>query len=557
MISRLSIKNYVLIDNLNIDFEQGLNILSGETGAGKSVVISALSFVLGARSDKNIIMPGCEFCRVDIEFLEVGLTAQNIMQNLGFELDTSLVISRKLFLDGKNEIRINGQLANLSMLKQITQNLLEIYGQHAYQVLLDESKHIDFVDSMIKDELQLPLQTLKILLEKQKEAKAKLENICSDDMMLEREKQMLKYQIEEITSAQLKENEDVLIQEQLNKMKHTQKIVENLQFVINILEAGEGARVLDNLFDAQRKLGTILGIDKAIDGIEERIKSVNIELDDISSTLNELVRGYDFSDSDFNQIDARMDLINSLKRKFGPNLCDVVSYLDKAKLRLDELENSDELIAQLKQELISLETQINDVCNKLTTMRKQASLKLEKSLLFELEELGMKDSQFVISIEPCSTTLKGSDFVTFKFCANKGQKLMPLAKVISGGEMSRFMLAFDIIFGLNKFGTLVFDEIDTGISGEVSHLVAQKMYELSKTNQIIAITHLPAICAMADVNFKVEKSTINEKTLTTVKKLDYQQNIKEIARLTGVVVLSQIALKNAEELKMQCSKQKL
>ena len=558
MISKLRIKNYVLIDEVEIDFEKGLNVISGETGAGKSIILSAISFALGNKTDKSVIMPNKNFCSVEIVFSDISHNVLQCLNEFGIVIEEgTLILSRKLTADGRNDIRANGELINLSTLKRITENLIEIYGQHACQVLLDERKHVDLVDAFIELELEPIFKNLKELINSKQEVEEQLNRLNLDESYCERQKQMLKFEIVEIEEANLKDNEDVELDEILNKMKHTQKIVDSIESVLYCLKGNENCNVLNLLYDSEKKLNLISNIDESVLTIEKRIESTRIELDDVESSLKDILASYDFSEEDFRIADERHDLINALKRKYGATIKEIKNYSQTAQQELDMLEHSAETIEVLKHKKIELETDISKLCGLITQKRTMAARTLEKQLITELRSLGLNDSKFEIEITNTDITFKGQDKVSFLFCANKGQKLMQLSKVISGGEMSRFMLAFDIVFGLDKFGTLIFDEIDTGISGEVSYLVAQKMYTLSRKSQTVVITHLPVICAMADVNFKVVKQCVNEKTITEVQKLDSKQNIEEIARLAGGVVLSQLSIKNAEELKFLCTNQKI
>ena len=557
MISKLCIKNYILIEDLTVELDKGLNIISGETGAGKSIIISAISFLLGAKTDKNVIMPDKDYTRVEIEFLNLDNNTLQVLNDLGIEGQDNLILSRKLTIDGKNDIRANGQIINLTMLKQITTRLLEIYGQHAYQVLLDDNKHIDFIDAILMDKISEPLSQLKALLQQTNDITKQLSNLNGDDASREREKQMLEYEISEITEANLNMEEEAELNNKLCKMKNTQKVLENLNAVTTILDGSDSASVLTMLYNAQHCTNIISNVDANIEAVNSRINSTRLELEDIKSTCEDIIQTYDFSEEDFNAIDARLDQIKALKRKYGQSVEEILQYCTNAEERLNQLTNSEELIEELKHKLEETNKNINDTCLYITNLRKEVSVSLTNQLLEELATLGLKDAQFNIQIDQSNITNKGADKVSFWFSANPGQKLMPLNKVMSGGEMSRFMLAFDIIFGLNQFGTLIFDEIDTGISGEVSYKVAYKMYELSKHNQIIAITHLPAICAMADANFKVQKTVTNGKTITTLQKLDSINNIDEIARLTGAITKSAIALQNAQELKALCNQKKV
>ncbi|MBQ7602621.1 MAG: DNA repair protein RecN [Clostridia bacterium] len=555
MISKLCISNYILIEDLTIEFEKGLNVITGETGAGKSIILSAIAFVLGQRTDKNVIRNGCKFARVEIQFEKIGAKICDLLLDMGIDIEEGLIISRKLALDGKNDIRINGQIVNVSMLKQITAYLLEIYGQHAYQILLDESKHIDFVDAIIAKDLAPYLSHLHEYIAQKREIENRLKEFEVDDAAREREKQMYAYQIEEITGANLQIDEEEQLRNKMQMMKNTQHVILGLGTVNEIINGTNNDNILNMLYQTKHAISSLVDIDKNISQIYQRLESVNIELDDIAQTTQEIVSKYDFSQEDFEQVDERLDLINKLKRKYGFSITEILDFCENAKQKMKILEDSDGYIAKQKQKLQSINEEINKICAKITKLRTQSSQNLKEMLLSQLDSLGIKNAQFEIKIEPCPLSLRGMDKVVFWFSANLGHNIMPLSKVISGGEMSRFMLAFDIVFN-NQTGTIIFDEIDAGISGEVSHDVAIKLYQLSRQTQVLVITHLPAICAMADANFRVQKSIVENSTITTVDKLTAETNLQEIARLSGLVGQSQIAIKSAQELKAICNQYK-
>lgn len=555
MISKLYIANYILIEDLTIEFESGLNVITGETGAGKSIILSAIGFALGQRTDKNIIRNGCKFTRVEIQFEKIDTKTSNLLFDMGIDTEEELIISRKLTQEGKNDIRINGQIVNINMLRQITSCLIEIYGQHAYQVLLDESKHIDFVDAIIAQDLAPYLSRLHEYIAQKQEIENELKEFEFDDAAREREKQVYEYQIEEISRANLKNDEEEQLRNKMQMMKNTQNVIMGISTINEIINGTNSENVLNMLYQAKHSISSLVDIDKNIDEIYKRLESVSIELDDIAQTTKEIMSKYDFSQEDFEQVDERLDLINKLKRKYGFSIAEILDFCENAKQKMQKLEDSDGYIAKQKQKLDSINAEINLICAQITQLRTQSSQNLKEKLLSQLDSLGIKNAQFEIKIEPCSLSLKGMDKVIFWFSANLGHNIMPLSKVISGGEMSRFMLAFDIVFN-NKTGTIIFDEIDAGISGEVSHDVAIKMFKLSRQTQVLVITHLPAICAMADENFKVQKNIVDNSTITTVDKLTVDTNLQEIARLSGLVGQSQIAIKSAQELKAICNQYK-
>ena len=552
MLQRLIVKNYALIKELEIDFCNSLNVLTGETGSGKSMIISAINFVLGSRADKTNITTGETETKVEAVF-DTSKNNKIIeeLKNIDIEVGDNLIISRKLNIEGKNDIRVNGQIVNVAMLRNITCNLIDIYGQHEHQSLLDNKKHLDFVDGF----LGKPIQDLKVILGQElnnlSQIESQIKQLGGDELQRQREKDMLKFQVEELENADLHIGEEEELAEKKNKYLNTQKVITSIDMALSgLANNDETNTAITSIFNAKHSLMSIEKIDSKLPDLVSRLENTKIELSDIVETLEEVKTDYDFSEEEFNAVDARLDLIKNFKRKYGNTITEMLAFLDNSRSRLFSLENSDETLLKLEDAKLKISGRVKDICNNMSSLRKSASQSMSSKIVEELKTLGMKGTRFEVRFNDISPTINGSDNVEFYFSANIGEDLRPISKVISGGEMSRFMLAFKVIMGqIETVDTMIFDEIDTGISGEVSQAVAEKLAHIAKSNQVITITHLPTIASMARNHYLISKKVVNNKTISTVVLLDDTGQLDEIARLAGGKKDSQIALAHATELR--------
>ncbi len=554
MLQKLTIKNIALIDSVEIPFSKGLNVLSGETGAGKSVIIDSLNFVLGAKADKTLIRTGQTECSVVAEFdVCDNQTINAVYQELDFENEDILIISRKFTIDGKSSIKINGNTATVSMLRKFTSALVDVHGQSEHFNLLKVSNQLALLDKFGTDNLLELKKALKNEYSNYKAILEQLDNFGGDESQRLIRLDVLNYQINEITSANLQEDEEenlLLIKEKLNNQE---KIMTALQCVNQGI--GSEGGVEDVLGNILRTLSTISEFDSQYSELYNNLENVFSEINDIQSTSSSLIDDFEVSEYNPYQIEDRLEVIKNLKSKYGGSFEQINIFLDNAIEEKDKLENFSEKIAMLENQKEKSKKLLFDLYNKISDIRKQVASNFENNVVQELHSLGMPKAKFVISFENIPTfeqckfdSSNGFDSVEFMFSANLGEPLKPLSMVISGGEMSRFMLSIKAQTSKHdEISTFIFDEIDAGISGNVAKIVAEKFAKIAVNTQIIAITHLPQISAMADNNLLIEKHETDIKTTTSVKVLDKNDKVQEIVRLVGGNSDSEIAVSHANE----------
>jgi len=555
LISYINIKNIALIQELSLELQSGLNILSGETGAGKSIIIDSINFVLGDRADRSLIRYGESTARVEVVFTDIanfdGVKA--LLQDAGIECDDGTVIVNRYMTQDKSECRINGRIVNLFTLRNLVALLVDIHSQNEHQSLLKIPNHITLLDAY-NSKIGNILEEYRTILADYKQVLSKIDNFLSTEERVRR-LDLLQYQIEEIERVAWKENEEETLNNERSRYYNAQKIATALNAALENLEGSVGFGGIASIRRAYSELNSILKYDESVAPLIERLDASLIELDDISASLNEKIFGNDLESIDIESVEKRINDINSLKRKYGKTVEEVNAYYSKIKEENDVLLYAEENVAKLNTKKTELETKLIALVEKLHNERCFSAVKFEKEIQNNLIELGMKNSVFQVKIEQnedilASLNLSGADYVEFMLSPNLGEPLKPLAKIASGGEMSRFMLALkNVIAELDNIDTLIFDEIDTGISGVIAKVVACKLFDIAKTRQVIAITHLPQLASMADINFLIEKEVISDKTLTFVKKLDSEDTFKEIMRLSGFTADSKVGLDGAKEMK--------
>lgn len=559
MLKNLEIHNVALIDNVNLEFSPNLNVLSGETGAGKSIIVDALNFVIGAKQNKGLIKQGKPFMKVQALFSSpFSKDIHTLLTDYDIEDQDEILIMRKLTSEGKNDIKLNGTTITLNMLKNLTSLLIDIHGQHEHQHLLKDKFHLQIVDIFIKDksiftEYEEKLNNLKNIQLQIKKLNGSTEN---QERMLD----LLDYQIKEIEQAKLVVGEDDELLQKKVAMLNYEKIYESLTTAINEID-GQNSTI-NSIKKAQLNLNNITKFDETLLEITNRIESTKFELIDISETLKVKKEECSFNQSEFNEIDERLDKIKLIKKKYGATIEDVLKYLEKSKQEYETILNSkSNLVKCFEQKKVILK-EIFTIANKISNIRRQLSKNFEYSVKTELSSLGMKDADFKVYFSDFVTedtienklTPTGCDEVKFLFSANAGQSLKPLSEIISGGEASRFMLALkNILAEVDEISSMVFDEIDTGISGDMGYQVACKLANISKTHQVMSVSHLPQICAMADKNIKIEKYTKDNETFVNARNLNSNETLLEIARLSGGTQDSSVSLEHAKELKNRCN----
>lgn len=559
MLCQLSIENIALIDKLSLELKDGLNILSGETGAGKSIIIDSLNFVLGERADKSLIRYGTDKASVEAVFEEyITPAVRSYLDDLGIETEDVLVIRRKMSIDGKNECRINGRISTLSTLKGLTELLVDIHGQHEHQSLLKSANHISLLDKLgekniekLKTEVESDFRDYSSL----KKEFARFGN--SDER--ERKLDILTFQIDEIEKADVKDGEEDELLTARKRIRNMEKIISALEGAKNLLDGYDSQSVSASIKNSVSLLNTISSFDDDIQPIADRLDSCKVEITDISETLADMLERLDFDSRSADNIEERLEVVRSILRKYGGSFESLQKFYDEAKKEANILTNAAERVEELEIEIGKAAKKLLGSAKNLSLERRKVADKFEKDIMKELCDLGMSGSTFKVEMttkeDVDDISANGMDSVEFMISPNVGEPLKPLAKIISGGEMSRFMLAFkNILAGIDDIGTMVFDEIDTGISGNISQVVSEKMCNISRARQVIAVTHMPSLAAMADNHYLISKSTENGKTLTHVDLLD--DDTDEVARLIGGNDYSIYAVPHAKEMKANAQRYK-
>ena len=555
MIVELNIENFAIVERLNINFTKGLNVLTGETGAGKSIIVEAISLILGGRANKDLIRTGYDKAILEgLFFLEKPKKIERILNQYGIEQDRGnyILITRELHATGRSVSRINGRTVTVNMLNNITKHLVDIHGQHEHQSLLNVESHIDIIDSFGDDSFNELKEKIKSDYIRILNLKKKLKSLSLEEMERDREIDILKYQIEEIDSSNLSVEEDENILIEYNKLNNAQNIESNLGKSVNILQSKEydSFSTIDSLNEVINLIEEIKDNDIQLEKSYNELINISFELQDITRNLNNYMENIVIDKEQLDFLEDRINTINKLKKKYGNSVQEIFIYRDKIYSKLQLLLNIEEEIQDINKKIKKVEEALKINCELLSEKRKLIGSNLEKEIFRELQELNMKDVVFKINFEEYDYfTISGLDKVEFLISTNPGEKLKPLSKIVSGGEMSRIMLAFkSILAEYDYIPSLIFDEIDTGISGRTAQIVGEKINNISKKHQVICISHLPQIAALADTHFSISKKIIEDKTIVKVKKLNYEERINELARLLGGVDLTNTTKLHAKEM---------
>ncbi len=541
MLQRLYIKNIALISEADIEFDGGLNVLSGETGSGKSVILDSINFVLGSKADKTMIRYGEQEAFVRAEFcVEEESAAAKRLAELDIETDGNIIISRKLSADGKNSIKINGGSVTAAMLKSVTQHLVDVHGQSEHFFLLNEENQLSVIDGISGEKAVQVKEKLRALIAKKREIKENIKKLGGDGAERERKADLLKFEIDEIERADVKENEFEELKSRQNIILNTEKILSGINAVRAIITDDGGCA--DGISSAQHIFNGISSYSESYERISERLESLGAEATDIAETLSDLADELTFDEREAQEIDERLTLLKGLRKKYGADEREILAFLKSAKEEYDLLSDSANLVEKYNAQLVLCNKDVYCECKNLTQLRLAAAKSFCESVTKELKTLNIPNAAFTVNFAEYDeesadlNSANGSDKVCFMFSANKGEPEKPLSKVISGGEMSRFMLAVKTVLkDVNGISTYIFDEIDAGISGFTAKTVAEKFVTISKHTQILAVSHLPQVCAASSSQYLIYKTEQNGKTLTQVKRLDAESKIDEIVRLTGSV----------------------
>ncbi len=559
MLSRLKISNIALIDSADIEFDGRLNVLSGETGSGKSVILDSINFVLGSKADKSMIRYGENEASVRAEFnVDENSPAAEAVRELDIDCDGQIIISRRYNTEGRGNIKINGNTVTASMLKTVTLRLVDVHGQSEHFFLLSEANQLKMIDSLCGDEGERIKEKIAAELQRKKQLAGEISALGGDEQERARQLDLLEYQINEISSADIRVGEYEELKTKQNLINNTEKILTALSGAVGALSDDGGC--IDLLAAAQRKIGSVADLNEQYEKIFARLENLYSEAQDISQSVEDFADELFFDDREAQYVEERLELLRSLMKKYGADEESVLTYLDDCRARYDNLLNSAEKLEKLNGELSSVDDGIYALCVQLSGVRKKCAENLSKNVVEQLKSLNIPDAKFVVSFNQYdrqtanTNSSDGSDQICFMFSANKGEPLKPLSKVISGGEMSRFMLAIKTqLRGINAISTYIFDEIDAGISGMTARTVAQKFVDISRSTQIIAVSHLPQVCAASHAQFLIYKTEENSKTITRVKRLSDDEKVDEIIRLTGSV-RSDAAREHARQLIAQFKK---
>ena len=545
MLLELHVKNLALIEKADVEFGEGLNILTGETGAGKSIIIGSVTMALGGKAPKGSIRPGADYAYIELVFSVTGEEKRKALRELDVEPteDGLVIISRKL-TSARSISRINDETVTMARLSQITGLLLDIHGQHEHQSLLYKSKHLEILDAYVKAATQPVKQTIADRYRIYRSLEEKLRGFDLDAESRIREADFLRFEIEEIEASALKEGEEEELTSVYRRYSHSRRIAECLGAAYEAVEGEWLARALKEVEQASE-------YDESLGGVRDQLYDADSILRDAGREMSSYLDSMEMDEETFRKTEERLDLIHNLQAKYGPTVEAIFQKLEQKKKRLGELEDYDAHKKRMEQELEECRNGLEKLCTQLTGIRKKASRTLVKKIRQGLVDLNFLDVEFDMEFEKLDHfTPSGWDGAQFLISTNPGQPMRPLKDVASGGELSRIMLAIKTVLAdSDDIPTLIFDEIDTGISGRTAQKVSEKLMLIARSHQVICITHLPQIAAMADSHFEIAKSASQGRTITTIRLLDRQASVEELARLLGGAEITDTVRKNAAEMK--------
>ena len=546
MLNLLHIENIAVIESADISFDSGFNVLTGETGAGKSIVIDAISAILGERAYRDMIRTGASKASVRAVFTQVPQLAW--FQDNGVEYDGETVIQRDIFLDGKNICRVNGSLVSVAILRKLGIQLINIHGQHDSASLFDEANHLIFLDDFSSN------QALRLSYGEKYEAVANLRREIQRMTMDEGEKlrrmETLKYQIAEIEKAELEAGEDEVLEERRKLLQNAEKLSKGMDEAVEALYGGEESEgAAELLSQAEHALARLARFSDNFSSIHDRVADLMYQVRDAAEEVKDARDDLSYSADELEQIEARLDVIHRLRRKYGTTCADILSYLDQARKELDDIEFADDHLERLKGKLKKAEDEAWEAAKKLRQNRKENAEIMSERILSELTQLDMPRVQFQCVFGEQELAPNGADTVAFYMSANAGEALKPMSKVASGGELARIMLSMkNVLAEKDQIGTLIFDEVDTGVSGRAAQKVAEKLRKLAKHKQVLCVTHLPQMAALANTHMLISKSERDGRTYTSVTPLDLEGRKRELARIIGGAKITETTLKSAEEM---------
>ena len=550
MLQELSIKDFAIIDEIQISFQPKMTVLTGETGAGKSIIIDALGLLAGGRGSTEFIRKGEKKAVIQGLFtLPREANTYNILEEYGIDSeDGQIILQRDLYRGGRNICRINGMMVNLATLRKVGETLIDIHGQNEHQELMKPENHIDLLDEYDKKTSELRNQ-YQVVYQNYRKLKSSMEKKEADEKAWAQRLDMLNFQVKEIEEAGLKINEEDELVEEKNKLDNFQAIHDALELSYQIL-SGEKIDVVGNLGNAMNELSDVSDLSENLQEINTKISDAFYSLEDAARDISDELDSMEWNGERLNEIEERLELIHQLKRKYGDTIEDILHYHSRIVKELREMENAEQNSEKQERQLSEALEKVKELAIKLSKQRKKSAKKLEKMIHEQLSALYMDKAVFEVKcLNNSKLYSKGIDKVEFYIQTNPGEEMGPLAKIASGGELSRIMLALKTIFS-QKMGvtSIIFDEVDTGVSGRVAQAIAEKISQISNNSQVLCITHLPQVAAIADNHYYISKSVNDGRTETSLKELDEKQKIREIARMLSGSEITELTLKHAEEL---------
>ncbi len=546
MLTLLHIENIAVIECADISFHTGFNILTGETGAGKSIVIDAISAILGERAYRDMIRTGEDKASVRAVFTDVPQLSW--FEENGVPYDSEIVIHRDIHLDGKNVCRVNGTLVTVSILRKLGLQLINIHGQHDSAALFDEANHLKYLD--LFSECEPLLEEYRGCYYAVAELKKEIDRMTMDEGEKLRRMETLRFQIEEISKAELQPDEDTALEERRKVLQNAEKLSDGMFAAVECLYGGDdsdGAAGL--LSQAEREFSRLKRYTDAYDKLHETVTELMYQVQDVAEQVRDARDDLSYSGDELERIESRLDVIHRLRKKYGITCQDILDYLENAQKELDEITFADDLLEQLKKKLKTAEEKAWNAARRLRGKRQLGADALSEQILSELSQLDMPKVQFSCNFQETGLTPDGADAVAFYMSANAGEALRPMSKVASGGELARIMLAMkNVLAQQDDIGTLIFDEVDTGVSGRAAQKVAQKLKSVSAHKQVLCVTHLPQLAALADTHMLISKEERNGRTYTTVTPLDLEGRKQELARIIGGANITETTLKSAQEM---------
>ena len=551
MLSELSITNFAIIERLSISFEKGLTVLTGETGAGKSIIIDAIHLLVGGRGSSDFVRHGEDRAEIEGLFLlENASTVYDKAQELGIKIeDDMVVLRREITKSGKSVCRINGKLVTIAILREMGGSLVDIHGQHEHQELMDETKHLSLLDQFGSKQITKSLSEYEQIYAKYEQAIRKLKSLNDNEQQMAQRVDLYQFQLNEIVQAQLQLDEDEKLMDEKKQLSNFERIFESVQTSYNALK--DEQKGLDWISLVMGEMETAAELNPEYKDMAEAVSNSYYMLEEVAGSLRSQLDNLEYDPQRINEIEARLNEINGLKRKYGQTISGILEYGAKIEEELETLLNKETHIDQLKKEILSLKKDLIIEGNELTSLRKKLAGDLTDAIHNELKQLYMQKTVFEVKINSGETFISksGMDEIEFYLSTNPGEPLKPLSKIASGGELSRIMLALKSIFSKHQeITSIIFDEVDTGVSGRVAQAIAEKIHKVSTDSQVLCISHLPQVAAMADTHLYIEKETQDGRTKTKVKDLDHEGKIKEIGRMISGVEITDITKKHAQEL---------